>query len=98
MKLFISAGEVSGDQYGAALVKSIRALDPSIECVGMGHNAMRSAGVQVLADVTTASTIGFIEPFRYIPKLILTYYRMKWVAKFMRYACIYELQEHILSL
>ncbi|MDG2264601.1 MAG: lipid-A-disaccharide synthase [Candidatus Marinamargulisbacteria bacterium] len=88
MKLFISAGEVSGDQYGAALVKSIRALDPSIECVGMGHNAMRSAGVQVLADVTTASTIGFIEPFRYIPKLILTYYRMKWVLRTMKPAAV----------
>jgi len=84
MRLFISAGEVSGDHYGAALAKAVRALYPDVECVGMGHNRMRAAGVHVLADMTTASTIGFIEPFRYIPKLIVTYFRMKWILRVMK--------------
>ena len=77
MKLFMSAGEVSGDMYGGDLIQALRRKDPSIECVGMGHHQMRAAGATILADVTTASTIGFIEPIRYIPRLLRTYYAMK---------------------
>lgn len=82
--VFISAGEVSGDYYGAALAQAIRALDPSIQFIGMGHHAMRAAGVQILADLTASSTIGFIEPLRFIPKIVLTYYCMKWVLKHLK--------------
>lgn len=76
-KIFISAGEVSGDVHGARLVKEIKKSDPSIEFTGIGSENMAAAGVKLYADLTGKSTIGFIEPLIHIPGIYLTYLRMK---------------------
>ena len=36
MRLFISAGEPSGDLHAANLVRSLRALQPDLVCAGFG--------------------------------------------------------------
>jgi len=76
-KIFISAGEVSGDVHGARLVNEIRKADPSIEFTGICSEKMAAAGVKLYADLTKKSTIGFIEPLIYIPGLFLTFLKMK---------------------
>lgn len=75
--IFISAGEISGDLHGAALVKAVKAADPTLSFWGMGHTQMRDAGVEIVADIATSSTIGIIEPIRYLPKIFKTYFKMK---------------------
>lgn len=52
MRWFISAGEASGDAYGAALVREVRArgLEPEIEAVG--GRLLRKEGVSMVADST----------------------------------------------
>ncbi|NDC83451.1 lipid-A-disaccharide synthase, partial [bacterium] len=70
MKLLISAGELSGDMHAARLVRAIKAIDPSIEFYGMGGPQMEAAGVRIIADLTACSTVGLIEPIRYLPEFI----------------------------
>lgn len=45
LKVFISAGEHSGDSHGAALAKRLRARAPDVQLVGLGGPRMRDAGV-----------------------------------------------------
>ncbi len=44
MRVFMSAGEPSGDLHGANLIRAIRARDPAAEIVGFGGEKMAAAG------------------------------------------------------
>lgn len=60
MKLFISAGEPSGDLHGANLVRMLRQLDPSMECVGFGGEQMSEAGCKLLYPLCTLAVMWFV--------------------------------------
>jgi lipid-A-disaccharide synthase len=62
-KIFITAGEVSGDLNASNLVRALRRLDESLEFVGIGGRHLRDAGVRLLADSSTWGSIGFFEGF-----------------------------------
>ncbi len=62
-KIFMIAGEVSGDVNASHLARAMLRLDPSLEFVGIGGGNMRDAGVRLLADSTTWGSIGFFEGF-----------------------------------
>ena len=81
MKIFISALEVSADQYGSQLASALKALNPKITLVGIGGEKMRDAGVEVLLDLTKLSSVGIFEAFRFIPKLIQAYRKNKALLK-----------------
>ncbi|RKY39473.1 MAG: lipid-A-disaccharide synthase [Candidatus Omnitrophota bacterium] len=61
MKIFIIAGEPSGDLHAARLSSALKQLSPEIELLGMGGEEMRSAGVSLLLDITSLAVIGFTE-------------------------------------
>lgn len=61
MRIFIATGEVSGDIQGALIAKKLYELDSNVEIVGFGGVAMRSAGVTILSDMSTLSTMGIFE-------------------------------------
>lgn len=48
MRLFICAGEPSGDVHGASLIRSLRQLRPDMECVGFGGDRMAAEGCRLL--------------------------------------------------
>jgi lipid-A-disaccharide synthase len=48
MRIFYCAGEPSGDLHGGNLIGSLRALDPTVECVGYGGARMEAAGCRLL--------------------------------------------------
>lgn len=48
MRIFISAGEPSGDLHGANLIQHLRRLHPDVECVGFGGPRMEEAGAKLL--------------------------------------------------
>ncbi|MEA3328811.1 MAG: lipid-A-disaccharide synthase [Candidatus Omnitrophota bacterium] len=60
-KIIIIAGEASGDLHGACLAKSIKALDPKTEILGIGGQLMADAGVKLYYDIVGLAVIGFIE-------------------------------------
>ncbi len=70
MNILISAGELSGDMHAARLVLAVKAMDPSIHFFGIGGPMMAEAGVEIIADLTDCSTVGLVEPLRYIPRYI----------------------------
>lgn len=80
-KIMISAGEVSGDVHGAKLVSELKKIDPTLQFFGMGSERMAKEGVHLFADLTTVSTIGMVEPIQHIPKIYLTYLKMKRLMK-----------------
>ena len=48
MRIFISAGEPSGDLHGANLIRELRRLRPDVECVGFGGERMEEGGARLL--------------------------------------------------
>lgn len=61
-KILFVAGETSGDQHAAAVV---RALGERAECYGLGGPAMLEAGLRLDMDLASRSVIGFVEVLRH---------------------------------
>ncbi len=55
------AGESSGDQHGAALIRALRELDPSVTCEGLGGVEMAAAGMALRHDLAGEAIMGFAE-------------------------------------
>ena len=55
---FISAGEYSGDLIAADLVEALKSFFPKHRAIGMTGEAMRTAGVEELADFQPISVMG----------------------------------------
>ena len=49
--VLVVAGEVSGDQHAAAVVRAIQDREPRISFFGIGGDALQSAGVEILHHV-----------------------------------------------
>jgi lipid-A-disaccharide synthase len=60
MRVFLSAGEPSGDHHAALLVESLRARRPDVECVGLGGPCMEAAGCRLVADLTQLAVMWFL--------------------------------------
>jgi lipid-A-disaccharide synthase len=63
MRIFISAGEPSGDLHGANLARHLQQLRPGIECVGFGGERMREAGCNLLYPLTQLAVMWFLRVF-----------------------------------
>ena len=66
-KIFISAGEASGDLHAAAITKEILALNPTAQVFGMGGDALRAAGGEVIFDFKQYSIMGIVEIIKALP-------------------------------
>ena len=60
MRVFLSAGEPSGDHHAAALVRSLKARQPDVECVGLGGPCMAAEGCRLVADLTQLAVMWFL--------------------------------------
>ena len=60
MRVFISAGEPSGDHHAALLVRAIRSQRPDVECVGLGGPCMEAEGCALVADMTQLAVMWFL--------------------------------------
>ena len=79
-KIWIFAGESSGDMYGAQLGEELRSIardcGSEVELSGMGGKAMIAAGIPVKVDSTELGVMGVVEVGRLIFKFIAIYFRM----------------------
>lgn len=57
-RLFISAGEASGDLHAAGLIRAVRRREPDAEVLALGGPRMQAAGARLLADTTHLGIIG----------------------------------------
>lgn len=60
MKIFLSAGEPSGDLHAANLIRAIRRQQPNAEFVGFGGPNMAQVGCQLLHDMTSLAVMWFL--------------------------------------
>lgn len=61
MKLFVIAGEASGDMHGANLLRAIKSLEPNAQFEGFGGERMKVEGMKILRPLDKLSFMGFIE-------------------------------------
>ena len=69
MKIMISVGEASGDLHGASVANALKQLRPEIELIGMGGQAMRTAGVEIIYDIADLGVIGIVEVIKNLRRL-----------------------------
>ena len=58
MKVFILAGEPSGDNLGGALMAGLKSLVRDISFVGVGGTRMQAEGLESLFDMSELSVMG----------------------------------------
>ena len=68
-RILISAGEASGDIHAAAVTAAIKKIDSFAEVFGMGGDALRNAGGEVLFDIKDHGVMGFVEVLKKLPDL-----------------------------
>jgi lipid-A-disaccharide synthase len=59
--VMLTAGEASGDLYGAHLARALLALDPSIQVFGIGGWRMAEAGVELMYRSEDLACMGVVE-------------------------------------
>lgn len=69
VRILISAGEASGELYGAQLIESLRRKDPSLEFFGVGGERMRTAGCDTVFDSSDLAVVGITEIVSHLPKI-----------------------------
>ncbi|MBF2052998.1 MAG: hypothetical protein IGS03_05975 [Candidatus Sericytochromatia bacterium] len=65
--IFISAGEVSGDVYAAALLRHLLQAAPELGCYGFGGPLSAAAGLRLLGDLRPQSAVGLSENLGHLP-------------------------------
>ena len=70
MKIYLVAGEISGDILGAGLISELKALYPTAEFRGLGGELMQAQGLTTLYPLETLSVMGLLEILKLLPTLI----------------------------
>jgi lipid-A-disaccharide synthase len=70
-RIFIVAGEASGDELGALLMRALRAVHPNIQFAGVGSEAMKREGVESLFPLSDISVMGLLPVLARLPQLIV---------------------------
>ncbi len=74
----ISAGEASGDMYGACLAFELRNLLEDLKIWGAGGSKMASAGIDLAVLTTGGGTIGIAATLKTAPEVIIKYFKMRF--------------------
>ncbi len=59
--VLIVAGEHSGDEHAARMVRALRAKQPGLAVAALGGPQLAAAGAQLLHDLTGSSVVGLVE-------------------------------------
>jgi lipid-A-disaccharide synthase len=65
--LLVIAGEHSGDQHAATMVRELKAKRPGFTVAALGGPELAKAGAQLLHDMTASSVVGFVEVLKNYP-------------------------------
>jgi lipid-A-disaccharide synthase len=81
LTLFISAGEASGETYGAMLLSELksrlRARGREASCIGMGGPRMVAAGLHPIVRAEDMAVMGITEVVRHLPHIYREFRRLK---------------------
>jgi lipid-A-disaccharide synthase len=71
-KIFIVAGEASGDLHASNLIREVKEKLPTVEFYGMGGVEMLAAGARLTHDLRKVSVIGLVEVLSRLPTILRT--------------------------
>jgi lipid-A-disaccharide synthase len=75
-RIFLSAGEASGDAYGAALIVTLRERLPGARFTGLGGTQMEQAGQQRVVKAEDVAVMGVTEILLHIPRIYASYRKL----------------------
>ena len=73
MTIWLSAGEPSGDRWGARLAEALQRQEPEVRLVGIAGPLMRAAGVSGVAPPGGGGVMGFADPVRHVRSVLAAY-------------------------
>jgi lipid-A-disaccharide synthase len=76
-KIFISAGEASGEYYGTLAIEAIRHLQPSAGFFGLGGRRMEALGFRPIVRSEDVAVMGITEVVRHLPRIYREYRRLR---------------------
>lgn len=76
-RIFLLAGESSGDLHGALLAQALRARRSDLELIGVGGDAMQAAGVRLILHSRELAVVGLFEVLSRLPSLLRAIGRVK---------------------
>src|SRR5579863_4586874 len=80
MRILISAGEASGEMYGAQLIEALRAAaahrGTQMEFFGAGGERMRAAGCDIVVDAKDLAVVGITEILGRLPKIYGLFHKL----------------------
>ena len=71
--IFLSAGEASGDHYGAELIAAVKQVLPEGRFTGLGGTAMEAAGQHRVIRAEDVAVMGITEILHHIPTILRSY-------------------------
>ncbi len=74
--IFLSAGEASGDHYGAEVMAGVRARVPEATFFGLGGLGMAAAGLERVVRAEDVAVMGVTEILRHVPRIVREYRRL----------------------
>ena len=80
--LLIVAGEHSGDEHAARVVRELLAKNPNLKICALGGPELAKAGAQLLHDLTATSVVGLVEVLKHYSFFKALFdATLKWVAQ-----------------
>ena len=76
-KIFLSAGEASGEHYGALLMAEISRLAPQADFFGLGGTRMAAAGLRRVVRAEDVAVMGITEVILHMPHVYREYRKLK---------------------
>ncbi len=64
-KLFVLAGEVSGDMHAAGVIAELLKATPELKVFGIGGQKLQSLGAELLYDTAQMSIMGFVDVLKH---------------------------------
>jgi lipid-A-disaccharide synthase len=80
--VLIVAGEHSGDEHAARVVRELRAKHPAILIAALGGPQLAAAGAQLLHDLTASSVVGVVEVLKHYGYFRALFVEtLRWIAE-----------------
>jgi lipid-A-disaccharide synthase len=76
VRILISAGEASGEMYGARLIEALRRINPSLHFFGVGGPKMRAVGCDSVVDANDLAVVGITEILSHLHKIWGLFHRL----------------------
>jgi lipid-A-disaccharide synthase len=76
-RIFLSAGEASGEHYGALLMSEIRRMAPQAEFFGLGGTRMANLGLRQVVRAEDVAVMGITEVILHMPHIYGEYRKLK---------------------